>query len=230
MNIRTNLKLESINENELNDINHNLVITGLTYNNRNYIELSVYSQMSKISVPTLRRTIKKIPSNKCSQFLIRNSNKIYITNAVRHIVTKDFSVFSSIKGNWVTYLSGFEWDYFGTVRFKSNYGIDTIRKKVEVYFDKISAKFKGKGIRLFYSLENALNKLDGYHIHFIIWVNHENKSDIKKFTESHFRGKSNKEYANTLMMKYDPNKGGIAYILKEINTHEDSTDFLKKNL
>lgn len=229
MNIRTNLTLGIMNENELNH-DHNLVITGLTYNNRLYTELELYGRLNNVSVPTIRRRIKSIPNRNCSQYFIRNNNKLYVSDAIRYFKSKEFSTIDDVKGNWVIYLSGFEWDYFGTVRFKNKFSIDTVRKKVETFFAKLSSKFRGKGIRLFYTLENALDENGGFHIHFILWVDHEAISDIKKFTENHFRGKSNSNYANTLLTKYDASLGGIAYILKEIHIHEDSTDFLVKNI
>ena len=61
MNIRTNLRLELENENIINNVNHNLIFTGITYNHRSYYELTVYSKLRDISDSQLRRYIKQVP-------------------------------------------------------------------------------------------------------------------------------------------------------------------------
>jgi hypothetical protein len=146
-----------------------------------------------------------------------------------HINSKDFSRLNEINGNWATYLGGFEWDFFGTVRFPSKLSMDTVRRRAQTYFDKISTKYKGKGIRLFYAMENDHNPDNGFHFHFLLWIDAQNKDGIKRFTEGHFRGKGNK-HANTHMVEFDPTQGAIFYILKEQHAHENGVDFLTKNL
>lgn len=229
MNIRTNLNLELEDENIINNVNHNLIFTGITYNHRSYYELSIYSKLRDISDSQLRRNIKKVPNERCGLYFIKNANKYYVTDAISQINSECFSSLDEISGNWATYLAGFKWDFFGTVRFPQKLSIDSCRKRAETFFDKISSKFKGKGIRLFYTLENGLNPEDGFHFHFLLWVDVENKSDVKRFTEGHFRGKGNK-FANTHMVEYDPSQGVIFYMLKEQHKHENGVDFLVKNL
>ena len=228
-NIRTNLKFELDEENIINNVNHNLIFTGYTINHRSYYELSTFSILRDVSDSTLRRNIDKVPNEKCGLYFVRIASKYYVTDAITYINNETFSSLNEINGNWATYLAGFKWDFFGTVRFPQKLSIDSVRKRAETFFDKISSKFKGKGIRLFYTLENGLNPEAGFHIHFLLWVDEKNKSDVKKFTEGHFRGKGNK-FANTHMVEYDPSQGAIFYILKEQHYHENGVDLLVKNL
>jgi hypothetical protein len=228
-NIRTNLKFELDEENIINNVNHNLIFTGYTINHRSYYELSTFSILRDVSDSTLRRNIDKVPNEKCGLYFVRIASKYYVTDAITYINNESFSSLNEINGNWATYLAGFKWDFFGTVRFPQKLSNDSVRKRAETFFDKISSKFKGKGVRLFYTLENGLKPEDGFHFHFLLWVDGENKIDVKKFTEGHFRGKGNK-FANTHMVEYDPSQGAIFYMLKEQHIHENGVDFLVKNL
>lgn len=229
MNIRTNLRLELENESIINNIDHNLIFTGYTLNHRSYYELAVFCKLRDVSDSKLRRDIDKVPNEKCGLYYIRISSKYYVTDALLHIDNENYSKLNEINGNWATYLAGFEWDFFGTVRFPSKLSLDTVRRRAQTYFDKISAKYKGKGIRLFYAMENDLNSDNGFHFHFLLWIDETNKDGIKRFTEGHFRGKGNK-HANTHMVEFDPTQGAIFYILKEQHAHENGVDFLTKNL
>jgi hypothetical protein len=84
---------------------------------------------------------------------------------------------------------------------------------------------------MFYTLENNGDNNAGFHMHFLLWVSPSAKEEVKKFTESHFRGKGNRLFANTDMVKYDPTKGGVAYMLKELHRHNnDSVDFFTHNI
>lgn len=229
MNIRTNLRLELENESIINNVNHNLIFTGYTINHRSYYELAVFCNLRNVSDSKLRRDIDKVPNEKCGLYYIRISSKYYVTDALLHIDNENYSKLNEINGNWATYLAGFSWDFFGTVRFPSKLSLDTVRRRAQTYFDKISAKYKGKGIRLFYAMENDLNSDNGFHFHFLLWIDETNKDGIKRFTEGHFRGKGNK-HANTHMVEFDPTQGAIFYILKEQHAHENGVDFLTKNL
>lgn len=74
MDIITILKPRSIKVNELNTHDHNSVITGVTYNNKLYIELELYFRLNKLSDSTISRIKKSIPNRNDYQCFI-NMNK-----------------------------------------------------------------------------------------------------------------------------------------------------------
>lgn len=231
MNIKTNLQLNYGYESVMNNIDHNIVVTGLTYNHRTYSELSVFSKLHNKSVQTLRRLKELVPGNRCSQYYLRMGNKLFVSDAMLQLNDQAYSHLSDIGGNWAVFLAGFEWDFFGTIRYRSKYSLLSAKEKAHKYFKKLKIKYKREQIRLFYSLENGGDANEGFHMHFVLWVSTDDKDGVKRFTESHYRGNGEQPYANTHMVKYDPTKGGIAYMLKELHQHDnDSVDFLTHNL
>ncbi len=64
----------------------------------------------------------------------------------------------------------------------------------------------------------------GYHANFLMWLDSENKLVLKKFAKNSLRGKSDNQTVNTFMERLNPNEGGVAYILKEINLNPDGFD------
>jgi hypothetical protein len=229
--IKTSLQFNMGTESDVNNIDHNIVVTGLTYNHRTYSELSVFSQLHKQSITTLRRITKLVPSKRCSQYYLRMGNKLFLSDAILRLNEEAFSQLNEVGGNWAVYLAGFQWDYFGTIRYSSRYSLLTAKEKANKYFKKLKIKYKREQIRLFYTLESGINPNEGFHMHFVLWISTNDKNGVKNFTESHFRGNGERPYANTQMVKYDPKKGGIPYILKEIHKHDnDTVDFLTHNL
>jgi hypothetical protein len=92
---------------------------------------------------------------------------------------------------------------------------------------KLATKYKGNEIRLFYTVEQNPD-LSGYHAHFLLWLDVDDKTAIKQFTEKSLRGKSDNQTVNTFMERFNPNEGGVAYILKEINLNPDGFDLIWK--
>jgi hypothetical protein len=90
---------------------------------------------------------------------------------------------------------------------------------------KLATKYKGNEVRLFYTVEQNPD-LSGYHAHFLLWLDAEDKTAIKQFTETSLRGKSIN--VNTYLEHNNPNEGGVAYILKEINLNPDGYDLIWK--
>ena len=61
----------------LRRVEDDYVPTGLTINQRSYIEISQYCRMYNVSDSTVRRRLKKVEHNRCNEFFIRMLNKIY---------------------------------------------------------------------------------------------------------------------------------------------------------
>jgi hypothetical protein len=83
---------------------------------------------------------------------------------------------------------------------------------------------------MFFTLENIGDNNEGFHMHFLLWVRPSAKDEVKNFTESHLRGKGNRLFANTHMVKYDPTKGRVAYMPRELLHNNVSVDFFTHNL
>lgn len=230
MNIRIIVELDNEQQVELNDIEHNLVVTGITFNSRLYYDLEGYSKRHKESVVNVRRKKQLVPSINCSQYYLRIGNKIYVSDALSQITEQQSNLYE-VSGNWATYIGGFEWDYFGTVRYQNKYSLLTAKERAEKFFKKLKMKFKKEQIRMFYTMENNGEANTGFHMHFLLWVSTSIKDEVKSFTESHFRGKGQRLFANTHMVKYDPTQGAVQYMLKELHLHNnDSVDLLTHNL
>ncbi len=68
--------------------------------------------------------------------------------------------------------------------------------------------------------------LSGYHAHFLLWLDSEDKTAIKQFTQNSLRGKN--VNVNTYLERFNPDEGGVAYVLKEINLNPDGFDLIWK--
>jgi hypothetical protein len=66
------------------------------------------------------------------------------------------------------------------------------------------------------------------HAHFLLWLDADDKTAIKQFTKHNLRVKSNNQTVNTYVERFNPEKGGVAYILKEINLNPDGFDLIWK--
>ena len=87
--------------------------------------------------------------------------------------------------------------------------------------------FSGCVLRLFYMVEQN-TYLSGYHAHFLLWSDSENKSELKQFEENSLRGKSEIQTVNTYLEPFDTKEGSVAYILKQINLNPDGFDLIWK--
>jgi hypothetical protein len=58
--------------------------------------------------------------------------------------------------------------------------------------------------------------LSGYHAHFLLCSDSENKSELKLFAENILRGKSDNQNVNTFLEPFNPDDDGAPNILKEI--------------
>jgi hypothetical protein len=232
MDLKVNIKITY--EGPVTDINnpdHNLVVTGLTFNNKTYYDLNAFSRRHNESEVNLRRYKQLVPAISGSDYFLRVGNKIFVSDSLLQLKARQPSSLDMLNGNWAAFIGGFEWDFFGTVRYQNKYSLTTARIRAEKYFKKLKIKYKREQIRMFFTLENDGDPNAGFHMHFLIWVSSPDKAGTKSFTESHFRGKGGRMFANTHMVKYDPTQGGIAYMLKELHLHNnDSVDFYMHNL
>ncbi len=211
-------------------IKHNFVPSTLTMDNKTYYDLNALCYKYNISKITIRRRLKLVENKNCSLYFFKLINRYYLTNNILHLNVKAISKLNTLKGNWAIFLQAFDWDWYGTVRFYSSYSLETVRKRANSFFSKLAAKFHGTPLRMFYAIQQNPGE-DGFHFHFLLWVDisSSTKSELKRFTENHFRGKSN-SYANTHMEKYKPELGAVGYILRQSHLFEDSIDFLPMNL
>jgi len=204
-------------------------ITGLTLNGRSYFEVKHYCKnIGNISDSTVRRLLKKVEHNVCNDYFIKLANKIFVSPNITMLKDEHFSKMDTINGSWEKFLRSFEWDYFGCVSYRWSISLNTAMERMTSYFEKLGKKYKTAEMRLFYVCEQNKTR-DGYHVHFVLWTDVEHKTDVKSFTENHFRGKAAEPFANTKIEKYDPNEGGIGYLLKEILQNQDGYDYLYKN-
>lgn len=226
--ININLSLDDSFNNPNNRIDDEFIATGLTINQRTYIEIKQFSRMYNMSDSTVRRLLRKVEHRRSREFSIKLENKIFVSPSITMLTKENFSKMDDINGNWEVFLRGFEWDYFGCVSFKWSITQATAKERMTKFFDKLSNKFKSAEIRMFYVCEEN-NTRDGYHTHFILWSDITDKAEVKRFMENHFRGNGKEPFANTRIDKYDPNDGGIGYMLKEVSKNPDGYDYLYKN-
>ena len=133
-----------------------------------------------------------------------------------------FKKTEDIKGSYLAYLlSEFDWDFFGCVRY-----VHKLQLK-ERLGKKLASKYKGNEIQLFYTVEQN-PVLSGYHAHFLLWLDEEDKTAIKQFAENTLRGNSDNQTVNTYLERFNPDEGAVAYILKEINLNPDGFDLIWK--
>jgi hypothetical protein len=93
---------------------------------------------------------------------------------------------------------------------------------------KLATKYKGNEFRLFFTVEQN-SDCNGYHAHFLLWTDANDKTKIKHFTENKLRGKNENQTVNTYLERFNPEEGGVAYILKEINLNPDGYDLISNS-
>jgi hypothetical protein len=54
----------------------------------------------------------------------------------------------------------------------------------------------------------------GYDTNFLLWLDSENKLELKQFAENNLKGKNDNQTVNTFLKRFNPDEGGVAYILK----------------
>ena len=210
-------------------VNHNITYESMMINSRTFHSVKSFCQTYQVNDSFVRRKIKLVENKDCHFYFYRIDGKVWVSDALLHLNSSGMSKLSKIEGTWAKYLQGFEWNFFGTVSFKNKYSQNTVRNIAEAFAKKLTSKYYGKGLRMFYAIEKNPEWNSGFHFHFLLWVDSEDKSEVKKFTEAHFRG-SKGTYGNTHMVKYDPNLGAASYILKQSHLLEDSFDFITRNL
>jgi hypothetical protein len=125
----------------------------------------------------------------------------------------------------LAYLSGFQWNFFGSVRYAHKLQLNSVKERMERLGKKLATKYKRNEVRLFYTVEQNPD-LSGYHAHFLLWQNAEDKTAIKQFIENSLRGKI--VNVNPYLERFNPDEGGVAYILKDINLNPDGYDLIWK--
>lgn len=217
-----------LNDVPMGSMNDNMVPTGVTINGRVYYELKVFCKRYKNhSESKVRRKMRLLERSNFAMYFYRLMNKLFVSEALLNFDVSSFKKTKDIKGNYLAYLSGFEWDYFGCVRYSYKLQLNSVKERMERLGKKLATKYKGNEVRLFYTVEQNPD-LSGYHAHFLLWLDEDDKTAIKQFTENSIRGKNDNHTVNTFMERFNPNEGGVAYILKEINLNPDGFDLIWK--
>lgn len=227
-NIKIGLNLNSDTKLIMNNTTENLVVSGITYNNAVYIELNEFSKEYDISTMSVRRLLNRVESKDCTQYYFKLENKIYASRRVLLLKDKNFSLLNEMQGNWATHLAGYDWDWFVSVRYTNNFKQPSTVRVMNSFFKKISDRFKSYEFRMFFATEKNIAD-DGYHNHFILYSDFPDKKLIREFMEEYFQGHGSNAFADADIQVFNPNLGGIAYIMKEIHINNDSYDFKWKN-
>ena len=217
-----------LNDAPMGSMNDNMVPTGLTINGRVYYELKVFCKKYKNhSESKVRRKLRLLERSNFALYVYRLMNKLFVSEALLKLNLDSFKKIKDIKGNYLAYLSGFEWNYFGCVRYAHKLQMNSIKIRMELLGKKLATKYKENEIRLFYTIERKPDE-SGYPAHFLLWSDSEKKVELKRFAENGLRGKSDVQTVNTYLELFNPEEGGVAYILKEISLNPDGFDLIWK--
>jgi hypothetical protein len=133
---------------------------------------------------------------------------------------------NDIRTNYARYLKKYDWKIWGSVNFNEIMSQIQIRDIANLYFESMKKKFPNIKFTFFFATE--LNSFrDGYHLHYLL--DFDNENDFKRIlfaSESFFKRKRKKLAANTLIEKFDKEKDGISYILKQIKMLPDGYDVM----
>ena len=218
-----------LNDVPMGSMNDNMVPTGVTINGRVYYELKVFCKRYKNhSESKVRRKMRLLERSNFTMYFYRLMNKLFVSEALLNFDVSSFKKTKDIKGNYLAYLSGFEWDFFGCVRYAYKLQLNSVKERMERLGKKLATKYKGNEIRLFYTVEQNPD-LCGYHAHFLLWSDSDNKTELKRFAENSLRGKSDEQTVNTYIEQFNPEEGGVSYILKEISLNPDGFDLIWRN-
>ncbi len=226
--IKINLETNDCFNNPNCRIDDEFIVTGITVNQKPYTEIKQFCLMYGISDSKIRRLIRKVEHNRSREFFIKMENKIFVSPSILMLTDENFSKLETLNGNFEVLFRGFDWDYFGCVSFVWELKQKTVSDRMNKFFDKLGSKYKDAKIRMFFVCEENKTR-KGYHTHFILWTNIKDKSEVKSFTENHFRGNGKNPSANTKIEKYDPKEGGVGYLMKELHKNLDGYDYLTKN-
>lgn len=211
-----------ITENDLG-YDYEFNVSGMTISGVTYYSINEYCRRFNKFQGTIRNWLKKVPANLSREFYITVDGKIFVTKSIELLGDPNFARKVKVKGDMVPFLTKYDWDFWGTVRYENKYQMLTVAKKIEDMYRFILKKNKNTELRLFYVTEENPD-LTGFHSHFILWTNNKNKSGIKSLTENYLRGR--KDVANTLIENYADDGGAIPYMLKQTTRFKDGYNLL----
>lgn len=130
---------------------------------------------------------------------------------------------NSYQGYWKKELSKKDWHLFGHVSYLDNYSTEDCM----YFFYKLKKFLKREikvNIEIFYTTERNKERGGGHHNHFVLRTDCVNAlSDIKVRIDSFFRRNN---FSFTDIKKYNMDRDGLSYILKEIDTVKDGFDLI----
>lgn len=144
-------------------------------------------------------------TNTCTSGLLRNEQK----NRKQSLV--------NAYGNWLNSLS---WNYYCTFTTRYQMTTKSARRSMQRLHEHLS-KYYSYNSKIFWVAEPFDTKY-GCHIHALIEVeniNHLTRRDLKDAWQIVSKGKGLKEYNNTTIKLYDPQKGGNFYLSKYLQRH-----------
>ncbi len=71
-------------------------------------------------------------------------NKLFVSEALLNFDVSSFKKTKDIKGNYLAYLSGFEWDFFGCVSYAHKLQLTSVKERLERLGKKLATKYMGK--------------------------------------------------------------------------------------
>lgn len=190
--------------------------------NFKYFPIEVFRKRLNISESTVRRLISKVKNKRTERYFILFHGKYYLSLNIRDPLING----SDIRESFTQYLKKYDWKIWGSVNFNASMNLTQIRKITEQYFEQIKIKFPEESFTFFFTSEFNSAR-DGYHFHFLLDFNNKKFLDrILKSSNSFFNIKRKNLIANTLIERFDANKDGISYILKQIKKVPDGYDVI----
>lgn len=219
MNIKINLSSVPVNNSSLSIYPDYLTDEK---SNMKFYNLELTKFRLNISESTIRRLIKKYKNELFERYYVYFHGKYYFSLNIREPLIES----NDIRTNYARYLKKYDWKIWGSVNFNEIMSLSQIRDIANLYFDTLKKKFPNVNFTFFFATE--LNSCrEGYHLHYLLDFNNEN--DFKRIlyeSDSFFKIKRKKLATNTLIEKYDKEKNGISYILKQIKKLPDGYDVL----
>jgi hypothetical protein len=130
----------------MGSMNDNMVPTGVTINGRAYNELKVFCKRYKNhSESKVRRKMRLLERSNFAMYFYQIMNKLIVSEALFNFDMNSFKKTKDIKCNYLAYLSGFEWDFFGCVRYAHKLQLNSVKERMERLEKKLATKYKIQG-------------------------------------------------------------------------------------
>lgn len=192
--------------------------------NVKYYPLESFKKKLNTSDSTVRRMIDRVKDERSEHLFFLFCGKYYLSLVLAEPAFKKELNKKNIRQNYNRYLKKYDWQLFGAVNFNLSLDIANIRQIMERFFNELKVKLPLESITLFFATEINSDR-SGFHVHFLIDYNNAvSGKKIKSFCATYFKKRSKRIAADLLIEEFDRGKGGINYILKQINLFPDGYD------